>query len=295
MRRSPGAAPVGASDRKVSLPIGRCDGGARGTRGRASYVASSTRTRSLRGLDAVSVAPRHRFARADAAFLLRRSPAAPLDGSLFRRWSSLSLRPAALAVLFSPSSLSLSLSLSHPRATLPVAAARLASLVHRLSPLEPRVGAGTAANTRYRRSAASRTSLLPFERTVAAASLSVATRSSRGADRGRFVVSLHRSSQRARPRIIARTRFSLPVSTERERKSHRDRARGCRVLLRRLFSVLSGVYSVRLDRKYKVRETGAWNRNVAAYSSCHRDLPAVTSTICQPKYKGQPRATVHRR
>lgn len=82
---------------------------------------------------------------------------------------------------------------------------------------------------------------------------------------------------------------------ERERKSHRDRARGCRVLLRRLFSVLSGVYSVRLDRKYKVRETGAWNRNVAAYSSCHRDLPAVTSTICQPKYKGQPRATVHRR
>ena len=43
MRRSPGAAPVGASDRKVSHPIGRCDGGARGTRGRASYVASSTR------------------------------------------------------------------------------------------------------------------------------------------------------------------------------------------------------------------------------------------------------------
>lgn len=38
MRRSRGAAPVGASDRKVSLPIGRCDGGARGTRGRASYV-----------------------------------------------------------------------------------------------------------------------------------------------------------------------------------------------------------------------------------------------------------------
>ena len=115
MRRSPGAAPVGASDRKVSLPIGRCDGGARGTRGRASYVASSTRTRSLRGLDAVSVAPRHRFARADAAFLLRRSPAAPLDGSLFRRWSSLSLRPAALAVLFSPSSLSLSLSVAPTR------------------------------------------------------------------------------------------------------------------------------------------------------------------------------------
>lgn len=113
---------------------------------------------------------------------------------------------------------SISLSLSHPRAALPVAAARLASLVHRLSPLEPRVGAGTAANTRYRRSAASRTSLLPFERTVAAVSLSVATRSSRGADRGRFVVSLHRSSQRARPRIIARTRFSLPVSTEREKE-----------------------------------------------------------------------------
>ena len=139
MRRSPGAAPVGASDRKVSLPIGRCDGGARGTRGRASYVASSTRTRSLRGLDAVSVAPRHRFARADAAFLLRRSPAAPLDGSLFRRWSSLSLRPAALAVLFSPSSLSLSLSLCRTHAPLSPwlpRVSRLSSIVSRPSSLE---------------------------------------------------------------------------------------------------------------------------------------------------------------
>lgn len=88
----------------------------------------------------------------------------------------------------------------------------------RLPSLPPRgVGARTAANTRYRRSAASRTSLLPFERAVAAASLSVATRSSRGADRARFVVSLYRSPQRARPYTTARTFFPPRIEIEIDR------------------------------------------------------------------------------
>lgn len=153
MRRSPGAAPVGASDRKVSLPIGRCDGGARGPRGRASYL---------------------RF-RHPRPFSKRRRPLAPSERAL-------SLPLGATSFSLAP---------SHPRTASPAAAtspslslralARSLSLFlgRSLSRAPPRLAAtlapasavvGTAANTRYvgGRPPHGSLELPPLERTVAA-------------------------------------------------------------------------------------------------------------------------------
>lgn len=205
MRRSPGAAPVGASDRKVRHPIGRCDGGARGTRGRASYLRfRHPRPFSLRSVP-FPLAPSRSHAR---GLSLALDPAASLSHlrrlardfsvPLFRRLAKAALFPQErLCCTHAPDTPS-------PRAPHPVAVRSTSAppQTHGISAADRLTGLSTAARANRRRRRA-------------AASLPVATRSSRGADRAscRVVGRPHRVRwTRACTRVTrpCRARFSLP-------------------------------------------------------------------------------------